>query len=107
MRKMLLDDKIIGSLQHDTEVSGMEVGSSKTVDTFFGEEVGFILLGSALALVFFLLTYGLVDQFLIRKLICKRESDKGPAETKQKVEIGNWDNSCQIEQIQQENGNNG
>ena len=104
---MLVDDKLIGSLKQDTDVLQMEETSSKTVDTFFGEEVGLILLGSALALVFFLVTYGLVDQFLIRKLISKRKSHMGAAATMQKEKMSNCDNSCQIEQIKEEIGNKG
>ena len=72
--KLILDEEIIKSLNHKSEVSNMRITNSKTVNTFFGEEVIFSLIAGGIILIIILFVYGLIDYFLVRKGIFRNQT---------------------------------
>ena len=89
--KLALDEEIIESLNHTSEVGKMAATTSKTVNTFFGEELYFLLLAGGIILLAVLVIYGFFDQFIVRKFCCKSkrpgESTNNDAEIIQNAEF--------------------
>ena len=76
--KITLDNQILDALNHSREISKLASPVSKTVNTFFTEEVIYSLVAGGIILVVILILYGFFDQFIVRKFLChKRKSEEG------------------------------
>ena len=90
LNKLILDEQIIESLNHTNEVSKFAISSSTTVNTFFGADVILPLIASGAILIVVLVTYGLLDYFIL----LKRCREKRPLH-----EEGNKDNDLTIKHV--------